>query len=374
MTRQKLDLDKRADNGLRRGYTTGTCATAAVKAAASLLLHERLLTRVEVTLADPEWYVDVPVERVERQGGKVFAGVRKYAGDDPDNTDGALITAWVEKNDSGAIRFHAGEGVGIVTAPGLRVPVGEPAINPVPRRMMCRAIDEVLGATANPGFDLTIGCVNGEQIAKKTFNPRLGIKGGISILGTSGIVEPMSLAAWIASIEVYIRVALGTHPDAIAYAPGKIGLSYARQVLGLPSPQVVQIANFMGDALAFTQQVLEENDRRLGRLWVLGHPGKIAKILNGDWDTHSRKSDMAMTMVAQIAHSMRWDSGLVHTMEQANTVEAIVSLLHQQPHGKGLWMEVEKQTASLIQARVPRVDTVKVGLFAMDGTPLGELA
>jgi cobalt-precorrin-5B (C1)-methyltransferase len=374
MTRQRLDLDKRADNGLRRGYTTGTCATAAVKAAVSLLLSDTRLTHVEVTLADPDWYVEVPVEILERRENKVFAGVRKYAGDDPDNTDGALITALVEKNDNGEIRFHAGEGVGTVTAPGLRVPVGEPAINPVPRGMMCRAIDEVLGTTVNPGFDLTIGCVNGAQIARKTFNPRLGIVGGISILGTSGIVEPMSLAAWVASIEVYIRVALGTKPAGVAYAPGKIGLSYARHNLGLPPQQIVQIANFIGDALTFTQQVLEENNDRLGCLWLLGHPGKIAKVLNGAWDTHSRKSDMAMKTVARIADEMGFDKERVRLIEEANTVEAIVSLLHAHPDGKGFWMEIEKQTARLMQARLPNVDAVRVGLFAMDGTPLGELA
>lgn len=373
MTRQKLDLDRRAENGLRRGYTTGTCATAAVKAAASMLLNDVRLTSIEVTLADPDWYVQVPVETVERQGNGVFAGVRKYAGDDPDNTDGALITALVEKNDSGSIRFHAGEGVGVVTAPGLRVPVGEPAINPVPRQMMCRALEEVLGKSVNPGFDLTIGCVNGAQIARKTFNPRLGIVGGISILGTTGIVEPMSLAAWIASIEVYIRVALGTQPAVVAYAPGKIGLSYARQQLGLPPAQIVQIANFIGDALAFTQQVLEENQQRLDCLWLLGHPGKIAKILNGDWDTHSRKSDMAMKTVARIADGMGFDSATVRMIEEANTVEAIVTLLSVHPDGKEFWMEVEKQIAQLMHARVPSVDMVRVGLFAMDGTPLGEL-
>jgi cobalt-precorrin-5B (C1)-methyltransferase len=169
-------------------------------------------------------------------------------------------------------------------------------------------------------------------------------------------------------------VALGTNPAAVAYAPGKIGLSYARQDLGLPPQQIVQIANFIGDALAFTQQVLEESNNRLGCLWLLGHPGKIAKILNGDWNTHSRKSDMAMKTVARIADGMGFDGERVRMIEEANTVEAIVSLMNAHPDGKGFWMEVEKQTARLVQARVPNVDTVRVGLFAMDGTPLGELA
>jgi cobalt-precorrin-5B (C1)-methyltransferase len=152
--------------------------------------------------------------------------------------------------------------------PGLRVAVGEPAINPVPRAMMRAAVAEVLAevqAEASAGgFDLTIGCREGLAIAPKTFNPKLGIVGGISILGTSGIVEPMSMASWIASIEVYIRVALAACApgDAVAYLPGKIGRVFVAQTLGLPDKRSVQIANFLGDALDFTQQALAKKDAR----------------------------------------------------------------------------------------------------------------
>ncbi|HKX33091.1 MAG TPA: cobalt-precorrin-5B (C(1))-methyltransferase CbiD, partial [Blastocatellia bacterium] len=220
--------------------------------------------------------------------------------------------------------------------------------------------------------DLTIGCENGEAIAKKTFNPRLGILGGISILGTTGIVEPMSLAAWIASVEVYIRVALGGGAPGVAYLPGKIGRDYARDVLRLPEERQVQIANFLGDALDFTQQALEEESRRLDALWLLGHPGKLAKVLNGVWDTHSSKSGMAMGGVARVAAECGFAPELVKEIEHANTVEAAIERLKSEPGRQALWIEIERRIAARVQPRVPAVKRVEVRLFDLFGNLLGE--
>src|SRR5476649_2210995 len=219
------DLSVLAMNGLRRGRTTGSCATAAVKAALHLLLLGERPAQVAVTLPDRVYYLVVPIARVLEMEDGVRAEVLKDGGDDPDNTHGATIFAEMRRNAVGEIRFFAGQGVGTATLPGLRVAVGEPAINPVPRLMMRQAVAEMLArapqkaadAAADAGFDLTIGCVEGETIARKTFNPRLGILGGISILGTSGIVEPMSLSTWIASVEVYVRVALADAAPCIAF-------------------------------------------------------------------------------------------------------------------------------------------------------------
>ncbi|WP_432260613.1 cobalt-precorrin-5B (C(1))-methyltransferase CbiD [Cupriavidus sp. TMH.W2] len=373
--RRPFDLATPAPNGLRRGRTTGSCATAAVKAALLLLLRGEVAGEVEVSLPDPDYYLEVPVEKVERlANGAVRAEVKKYGGDDPDSTDGATIFAEVTVNHRGEVSFLAAEGVGTVTQPGLRVPPGEAAINPVPRQMMQMAVDEVLNGSANPGFDLAIGCIDGEKIARRTFNPVLGIVGGISILGTSGIVEPMSLAAWMASIEVYIRVALGEQPDAIAFTPGKIGRGFAADTLALPKKQVVQIANFVGTSLDYTQQALEEVQARLGTLWVLGHPGKLAKLLDGVWDTHSSKSGMAMNSVAAVAAELGFASGLVELIEKANTVENIVEILRNKAGAQAFWTDIERRLAALMQPRVPSVDRVAVRLFAMDGTPLGEAA
>lgn len=373
--RHPFDLSVPAPNGLRRGYTTGTCATAAVKAALLCLLRGQSPAVVDVSLPDPDYYLAVPIQAVRSVGTEnVHVEVIKYAGDDPDKTDGATIFADVRVNHTGETRFFAGPGVGTVTQPGIRVPVGEPAINPVPRQMMHLAIEEVLDGVPNPGFDLTIGCVNGEQIAKNTFNPRLGIVGGISILGTSGIVQPMSLASWIASIEVYVRVALGRHPAAIAFTPGKIGNRYAREILHLPTKEVVQIANFVGISLDFVQKILEEERFRLGALWVLGHPGKIAKVLDGVWDTHSGKSGMAMQTVAGVARDCGLDEGLIRKIESANTVENVVELVQEHPLSRTLWMEIEQRVARQMHDRVPLVDQVKVRLFRMNGQAIGEAA
>ncbi|MFZ2169441.1 MAG: cobalt-precorrin-5B (C(1))-methyltransferase CbiD, partial [Methylococcaceae bacterium] len=301
------------------------------------------------------------------------AEVLKDGGDDPDTTHGATIFAEGRKNDKGQIRFFAGDGVGTATQPGLRVAVGEPAINPTPRKMMRQAIAEMQG-NGDQGFDLTIGCVNGEAIARKTFNPRLGIVGGISILGTSGIVEPLSLASWIASIEVYVRVALGNNDiNSIALLPGKIGRTYAKEVLGLPEQRSVQIANFLGDALDFVQQALDEDQRHLDVLWLLGHPGKLAKVLDGVWDTHSSKSDMAMSVVARIAAERGFSSLLVQELEQANTVEAAMERLKNEPGAQALWTDIEQRIAALVHARVPAVKKVEVRLFNLQADSLGEV-
>ena len=368
---EKFDLDVLAPNGLRRGRTTGSCATAAVKATLYLMLRGECRSQVAVTLPDKHTYLVVPVQAVYRLDEQtVRANVIKDGGDDPDNTHGATIFAIVRKNELGLIRFFAGDGVGTATQPGLRVAVGEPAINPVPRLMMQQAVAEVLGQDAQ-GFDLTIGCENGAVIAQKTFNPRLGIIGGISILGTSGIVEPLSLASWIASIEVYVRVALGGGAPSIALLPGKIGRTYARETLGLSMQRAVQIANFLGDALDFMQLALAEDRRTLDVLWLLGHPGKLAKVLAGDWDTHSSKSNMAMSVVADVAANLQFDSRLVQAIAQANTVEAAIELLQHEPGAQTLWLEIERRIAVLIHHRTPAVSRVEVRLFNLNGTTLG---
>lgn len=371
---KEFDLSVLAPNGLRRGRTTGSCATAAVKAALYLLLHGERRTQAHITLPDDAHYLTVPIQDcrwLDEQTAR--AEVLKDGGDDPDNTHGATIFAEVRRNNKGEIRFFAGDGVGTATQPGLRVAVGEPAINPTPRQMMRQAVAELNG-NKDQGFDLTIGCVNGETIAKKTFNPKLGIVGGISILGTSGIVEPLSLASWIASIEVYVRVALGGNDiNSIALLPGKIGRAYAKEALGLTEQRSVQIANFLGDALDFLQQALAEQQRDLDVLWVLGHPGKLAKVLDGVWDTHSSKSDMAMSVVARIAAARGFNSCLVQELAQANTVEAAIERLRNEPGAQALWIDIEQRIAALVHQRVPAVKKVEVRLFNLQGDSLGEV-
>lgn len=378
-----FDLTALAPNGLRRGITTGTCATAAVKAALTHLLFGEAPSLMDVTLADGEHFVSVPIARVFRDGDASRADVIKDAGDDPDQTHRATIFARVRRNAVGTIRFKNGRGVGVVTQPGLQIPIGEPAINPTPRQMMRQAVCEVLdecgeydenAASAHGrgcGFDLEIGCENGEEIARRTFNPRLGVEGGISILGTTGIVEPKSMASFKASIEVYIRVALGDRPDEIVLAPGNLGQKFARASLDLPLKRVVQMSNFIGFALDCVNRTLTENDHVLPRLWLVGHPGKLAKLLDGAWDTHSAQSASAVAAVCRVAREFWSNEGMAARLEISRTVEGIIEMLATEPDAPQFWTEIERQIARVISTRMERVRELRVRLFQMDGTPLG---
>ena len=335
------------------------------RAALLLWLRGEQVSSVDIHLPDGEHFLTVPIAQVERSGTGTKACVVKDGGDDPDATHGAVIWAQVTPNGGGPLRYQAGEGVGTITAPGLQLPIGEAAINPVPRRMLAQVVEELTGEAS--GFDLTVGCENGEAIARKTFNPRLGILGGISILGTTGIVEPMSLEAYMASVEVYVRVALGPRPEAIAFTPGKLGRDCARrQEVG--ERQIIQMSNFVGFSLDAAQRALNEMAWELPLLLVAGHPAKLAKVLQGDWDTHSQRSGMAMGVLADLAEGGPW-SEAAGAMRAANTVEEIATTFTP----PDFWSEVEGQVAARMHARVPSVKELRVRLFAMDGTALSGL-
>ncbi|MFZ0502310.1 MAG: cobalt-precorrin-5B (C(1))-methyltransferase CbiD [Chthoniobacterales bacterium] len=371
---ERFDLGVLTEAGLRRGYTTGSCATAAVKAALLALLCNECPEEVNVSLPDGLRFLTLPINQVRREPDSAYAEVIKDAGDDPDQTHRARIFARVRRNNRGSIVFQGGEGVGLVTQPGLQVAIGEPAINPVPRRMMINAVQEVLSESdrvAVAGFNLEIGCHNGEQIAKRTFNPRLGIIGGISILGTTGIVEPKSMAAFQASIQVYIRVAVGDSPDAIVLAPGNLGQRFARSSLEIPTKRVVQMSNFIGLALEYLQQTLEENRQKLPLLWLVGHPGKLAKILAGDWDTHSGRSLSAVHSVTGLAHEFGVAPPALQVLSQCRSIEEAIEMLPASTLPPAFWNLVEHRVAGVVAERVPSVERVEVRLFRMDGGALG---
>ena len=371
---KRFDLDALTDAGLRRGYTTGSCATAAVKAALLTLLCNESPTEVNVSLRDGLHFLTIPINCITREAGDVVhAEVVKDGGDDPDQTHRARIFAKVRRNGRGVIVFQRGEGVGIVTQPGLQAPVGDPAINPVPRLMMISAVHEVLAESdrdIDPGFDLQIGCRNGEQIAQRTFNPRLGIVGGISILGTTGLVEPKSKAAFQASVQVYIRVALGDRPAEIVLAPGNLGQRFARNYLGLPPKRVVQMSNFIGFALECVEQCLAENQYRLPVLWLVGHPGKLAKILAGDWDTHSGRSLSAIQSISQLARESGLPVAALEVLGRTKSVEEAIELIPPDVLSPAFWAMVEQRIATVTAQRLPRVERIEVRLFRMDGESL----
>jgi cobalt-precorrin-5B (C1)-methyltransferase len=276
---------------LRSGYTTGSCAAAAAKAAAIVLSGGESPDKVEIPLPDGE-RVAFPLVFVERLGeDRARAGVRKFAGDDPDVTDGALIIVEVERGTGEGISFRAGEGVGVVTRPGLSVPPGEPAINPGPREMIRQALGEV----ATGGFAVTVSIPGGRELAGKTYNPRLGIEGGLSILGTSGRVVPYSCDALREALKCTLDVALASAIAAPVFVPGNIGRKAAEANLSIAPERIIEVGNEWGYMLDLVARSSIE------RLLVLGHPGKLAKLVLGYWNTHSKKSPPAAPYVRELA-------------------------------------------------------------------------
>lgn len=275
---------------LREGYTTGMCAAAAAKAAALLLFHAKAPAAVVVTTPLGR-ELAFPVAEAETGEGWARCGVVKDAGDDPDVTDGLMICAMVRP--AAEIVLRGGEGVGMVTRPGLAAPVGEPAINPAPRALIIREVAAVL--PPGQGVEITISVPGGEKVADKTFNPRLGIVGGISILGTTGIVKPMSEEAYRDSLACAVDVAAAEGYHRLVMAPGRTGEKLAVERYGVPAAAVVQIGNFVGfmlerAAAAGIKEVL---------LW--GHHGKLVKVAGGIFNTHSHVADGRLEILAALA-------------------------------------------------------------------------
>ena len=292
---------------LRLGYTTGSCAAAAAKAAAWMLLSGskkeaiRLLTPKGMELA-------LAVEDIYLSPDCVRCAIRKDSGDDPDITRDTLIYAEVRKTETVGIVIDGGQGVGRVTKPGLDQPVGAAAINSVPRRMIQETVEEVCGLFGyTGGLRVVISAPDGETLAKKTFNPRLGIEGGISILGTSGIVEPMSEQALLDTIHVELRQRRESGADYVLLAPGNYGADYIRDFLGLDSKSAVLTSNFIGDSLEFCKELGFR-----GAL-LIGHIGKLVKLAGGMWNTHSKFGDCRMEIIA--AHSAALGLGSAQTEE-----------------------------------------------------------
>ena len=292
----ELDRYKEADGRrLRFGWTTGSCAAAAARAAARALLTGE--EPAAVRFSTPSGVeLELPVECLNRGRDRASCGVRKDAGDDPDVTHGLLIRAEVRAEPGEGpleLLLAAGEGVGIVTLPGLDQPPGEPAINRVPREMILTALREEAERAAFAGrLTAAISVPGGKELAEKTFNPRLGILGGISILGTTGIVEPMSQRALIETIRVELRQRREGGAEYVLLTPGNYGSDFIRDGLGLDPALAVQTSNFIGDALDLCGELGFR-----GALLV-GHVGKLVKLAGGMLNTHSRYGDCRMELLA----------------------------------------------------------------------------
>lgn len=310
---------------LRRGYTTGTCAAAAAAAAAYMALHGCVLASVRVQLpgtgrADDPAELELPLAEGTRllADGGALAAVTKDGGDDPDITTGLNIWAEVRLNDSGEITVQGGRGIGRVTLPGLKVPVGEAAINPVPRAMIRRNVQAVL--PPGRGAQITISAPGGEELARRTFNPRLGIEGGLSILGSTGIVNPMSEEALKESLRLELRVLAAKGWQTVLFAFGNYGLQFLREK-NIDEQQVVKISNYLGFML--------DEARQLGirRIIIIGHIGKLVKVSAGIFNTHSRTADARMEIITAYAALAGAEPSLLPRLYQCKTTSAAASLL-----------------------------------------------
>lgn len=305
---------------LRSGYTTGACAAAAAQAATALFFFGNRLSEVSLCLPDGNRATLAVDESVSGDGFAACA-VIKDAGGDRDVTDGIKIWATIRSCPEG-IRLKGGEGVGTVTAPGLAAKVGEPAINPVPRRMIIGGVaQELAGRGAPAGAEITISAEGGEKIAKKTFNPKLGIVGGISILGTKGIVRPMSDDSWKSSLLPQIDQALALGFDKLVLTFGNLGETAAQRA-GFSKRQTAQMSNFVGFML---QGCLE---RKVKEVLLLGHLGKMIKIADGHFNTHSRIAPQKLELLKEIAKSRSAPEDIVEALECAKSAEAAIDILN----------------------------------------------
>jgi len=293
---------------LKTGYTTGTCATAATKAGLITLLTNKIQTEISITLPSGE-QIKLPIHSTTSDNGKVICSVLKDAGDDPDVTNGQEIVSTLQLNLSHkGVRFLQGKGVGIVTLPGLGIKIGEPAINKIPRMMIKREIFKVMrhyqdrlpGQSLKTGVDVTISVPNGEEIALKTFNPKLGITGGISIIGTSGIVKPFSSDAFIASIRREVQVAKALGCEHIVINSGAKSERFVKQQYPDLSDQAfIHYGNFIGETIKIASEL------GFKKLTMGIMIGKAVKLAEGSLDTHSKKVVMNKEFLADIAEEAK---------------------------------------------------------------------
>jgi cobalt-precorrin-5B (C1)-methyltransferase len=296
---------EKPQTSLRRGWTTGACATAAVKAAYTALLTGAFPDPVSITL--PKGEQPAFALAFEEKGADwARVGIIKDAGDDPDVTHGAMVIATVRHSGRG-VTFKAGAGVGIVTKPGLPIAVGEAAINPIPRQMMAVVIAELGGEDV----EIEISIPDGAALAKKTWNPRLGIIGGLSILGTTGIVHPFSCAAWIASIHRGIDVARAVGLQHVAGCTGSTSEDAVRAHYGLPLEAMLDMGDFAGGVLKYIRS------HPVPRVTIGGGFGKMVKLAQGAMDLHSGRSQVDFSWLAQrVSAALRADVLGANTAQQ----------------------------------------------------------
>jgi cobalt-precorrin-5B (C1)-methyltransferase len=299
---------------LRTGYTTGSCAAAATKAAAYMIKHQKLINKVKIN-TPKGWELNLDVHNATFHKHSASCYIIKDSGDDPDITNGVEVYAEVKLRNDNKINIIGGKGVGLVTKEGLQVPVNQYAINPTPMKMIKKSIKEIYNDDI--GVDVIISIPKGVELAKKTFNPKLGVVGGLSILGTTGIVEPMSEDALKETISLELKIAKNKNSKNVILVPGNIGEKLVREYTKLNQVRIVKISNYLGFAL--------EKCAELGfeKIIVAGHIGKLIKPAGGIYYTHNRVSSTRMEILTAYLSIMGMEkNNLIKIMECTTTDEA----------------------------------------------------
>lgn len=306
---------------MRKGYTTGTCAAAGARACV-VAMSGHIPDRVDVRLPRGD-AISVPVKSCDVADAGAICTVIKDGGDDPDVTHGADIVVEVSKGGpAGDVTIEGGSGVGIVTKPGLGLEIGKPAINPVPRRMIRENVSEVgSDILKDTGLRVTVSVPSGKRLAPKTDNPRLGIMGGISILGTSGIVIPFSTASFAAAIRQSLDVTAAMGNDTVVLTTGSRSEAFARKFLHLPDHCFVQVGDFSG------YTIRQCASRRLKKAYLVGFVGKLAKMAAGVEQTHVKGSKVDMNLLAQAAYDCGADTDMVQRIRHANTARHVMEMV-----------------------------------------------
>jgi cobalt-precorrin-5B (C1)-methyltransferase len=351
--------------GLRTGFTTGACATAAALAATRALLTGVPVETVTIPLPTGI-EASFRIERCAWEGQmQVCCSVIKDAGDDPDVTHGAEIVATVRRREQPGVQLRGGAGVGTVTLPGLGLEVGGPAINPVPRRMILEAVNSEAGATLDrQGLIVEISVPRGEELAKKTLNARLGILGGISILGTTGVVKPFSTAAFRASVGQGIDVAVANGQREVVLSTGSRSERFAQRLLALPEVAFVEMGEFTGFALKRCAQ------RGVARVHLSGMIGKLSKIAEGHLMTHVAGNQVNPVYLAEIAAQCGASATMQSAIAAANTARHVQELV-QAAALAGFFDGVAAAAARACAAHVKGRLAIDCLLFDFDGVLLG---
>ena len=301
---------------LRGGYTTGACAAAGVKSALIYILEQKIVSEVEITALDGT-KLQIPIKNVEKiSDGKIRSEVVKFSGDDPDITNGVSVFTTIRKISGEEIIFKAGIGVGTITKAGLQLKIGEPAINPKPREL----IRNVAAEFNIGGLEVEISIPAGVELAKKTLNPILGVENGLSIIGTTGVLRPMSEEAFKNSLFPQIDVAKAAGFDELVFVPGKIGETIAKK-LGFNPESIIQTSNFIGFMLEAAAE------REISKIILCGHLGKLIKVAAGIFHTHNRIADARLETLAAYSAAEGLKSSEVQKILSANTTEDAAQII-----------------------------------------------